>query len=659
MGTKNNSTKTTKPIEEKVDPKPKVFVSSDQKLKNLRAKGNPKMQLFPGKQAYAEGFGPESKLAKFLLTPASHKATGVVSLLLALSLVIPFGMLVFNKPATNETAIIKTTNTVKTSKIVVGSPVKWTTLVKRSDINSTNYLLKLPKSAENINITTTTPQEAENILSTPPKQQLSLEQRNKLAISNQPSQFFAASLLDSMSKYFLGSLDSVVELIVEPENEAVEVTEDAVVVDLTAEAVTPSDDGVVPAPAEPVVKSEPVAETPIETPVESNSEVSSSNIELPIDSNSELPATNSVQNDYIKVEYETPSPTITEQETDEGKIVTITDGQEDCEKLLETEDSLLSQATAGLLNGVKSFFEYFAKFFTANLEEAVSEVIQSVAETVAPLAEPEAVATESSVPESSAPAEESAPADEQNETSVVEDNLETTVEDISEEPVTETRVQTSTESPAQVVEESVETTQADETASPALAPIVDSARQAYEKCKQAQVPLVDVLAFTTIPEIYKVGEEDKIQIKWQNPDCEAIEDPQQAEACRDNGSISFQAYDTNNNNKLDYVEWTVPHLSTQIFEIIFISKAFHLDADKNILADIYDTVKTQDGEWVTINDGQYVRVTFEQILDDTKDNTIMQKQPTLIHQHKLKFILFIQMKMEISQTDHLLLHLKT
>ncbi len=29
-------------------------------------------------------------------------------------------------------------------------------------------------------------------------------------------------------------------------------------------------------------------------------------------------------------------------------------------------------------------------------------------------------------------------------------------------------------------------------------------------------PITDVLASTTIPEIYKVGEEDKIQIKWKN-----------------------------------------------------------------------------------------------------------------------------------------------
>jgi hypothetical protein len=120
-------------------------------------------------------------------------------------------------------------------------------------------------------------------------------------------------------------------------------------------------------------------------------------------------------------------------------------------------------------------------------------------------------------------------------------------------------------------------------------------------------PIVDVLASTTIPEIYQVGEEDKIKIKWKN-----------------NGDqqMSFNAYDTDENGYLDYVEWTIPHLSTQIFEIIFISKAFQLDSSLNIIADIYDTVSELDGDYATVSDGEYVRVTFEQILDYTKDNTV-------------------------------------
>jgi hypothetical protein len=122
--------------------------------------------------------------------------------------------------------------------------------------------------------------------------------------------------------------------------------------------------------------------------------------------------------------------------------------------------------------------------------------------------------------------------------------------------------------------------------------------------------LTDVLASTKIPKIFKVGEESKIHIKWKN---------------NGNQNVTFQAYDTDNDGYLDYVEWTVPHLSDQIFEIIFISKSFQLDQDQNIIADIYDTVATQDGNYATVPDGNYVRVTFYQILDNTKDITIYAK----------------------------------
>jgi parallel beta-helix repeat protein/surface protein len=132
--------------------------------------------------------------------------------------------------------------------------------------------------------------------------------------------------------------------------------------------------------------------------------------------------------------------------------------------------------------------------------------------------------------------------------------------------------------------------------------------------------ITNVLAFTNIPEIYKVGQESKIKIKWTN---------------NNDQNVTFKAYDLNGNGKLDYVEWTVPHLSTQTFEIIFISKAFQLDANKDILADIYDQTKTKDNNWASITDGQYVRATFQQILTDKKDITLfvrptVQGQPAYI-----------------------------
>ncbi len=92
-------------------------------------------------------------------------------------------------------------------------------------------------------------------------------------------------------------------------------------------------------------------------------------------------------------------------------------------------------------------------------------------------------------------------------------------------------------------------------------------------------PLVNVLASAKIPKIFKVGQEDKIQIKWKN---------------NGNQDVTFNAYDTDNDGYLDYVEWTVPHLSDQVFDIIFISKAFQLNNRQNITNDIYSQVQVQD-----------------------------------------------------------------
>jgi hypothetical protein len=116
-----------------------------------------------------------------------------------------------------------------------------------------------------------------------------------------------------------------------------------------------------------------------------------------------------------------------------------------------------------------------------------------------------------------------------------------------------------------------------------------------------------VIASTTIPKIFKVGDESKIRVRW-----------------RDNGDqdVSFRAYDTDHDGYIDRLEWTVPHLSDETYEIIFISKAFQLDSNQNVIADIYPQVEAKDGNWATINDGQYVRATFNQVLDDSKDITV-------------------------------------
>ena len=86
--------------------------------------------------------------------------------------------------------------------------------------------------------------------------------------------------------------------------------------------------------------------------------------------------------------------------------------------------------------------------------------------------------------------------------------------------------------------------------------------------------------------------------------------------------MEFHAYDLDNNGKLDYVEWTVPHLSEQVFEIIFASMAFRLDENTEIIEDIYDYIAAQDNNWAIMESGQYIRVTFEEMLSSSKDITL-------------------------------------
>jgi len=296
-----------------------------------------KLQLFPESPAFADGFGPAPKIIKFLKKPASNKTAGVVSLSIAASLVILLGIVAFPSffysPLPDQTALIAPTQTqtVKTSSIVAGGyPVQWTTLVKKSDINSNQYLLKLPKSAKNIKITTVTAKQAAATLKAKPtEQQLSLKQKEQLARANQPKSFFVASLFNSISKYFLSSVEdgvsSVVEQITQPE---IQPTPDAKLVDLSSEASSTSPEPTpstqdLPSISETTSPSDltPVAETPVVEPAPEEVPVVEPTPEEPA---TELTAETTTNTDeVVQVTFETPAPTITEQETNTGKTVTI------------------------------------------------------------------------------------------------------------------------------------------------------------------------------------------------------------------------------------------------------------------------------------------------------------------------------------------------
>ena len=83
---------------------------------------------------------------------------------------------------------------------------------------------------------------------------------------------------------------------------------------------------------------------------------------------------------------------------------------------------------------------------------------------------------------------------------------------------------------------------------------------------------------------------------------------------------------TESKEKVSYIEWIVPHLSNQTYELILISKAEHLDENKTFIEDVYEQVKERDGNFTNeIPAKHYIRVTFEKNLTNENDITIYAK----------------------------------
>jgi hypothetical protein len=115
----------------------------------------------------------------------------------------------------------------------------------------------------------------------------------------------------------------------------------------------------------------------------------------------------------------------------------------------------------------------------------------------------------------------------------------------------------------------------------------------------------NILAFTTIPETFNLKNPSKVKIYWleQNTYLE----PTKVE-------------DKDSNGIYDYVEWIVPSLSVQTFEIIIITNAEHLDSSREFVSDIYEEVNQTDNITYTIPEGEYARAYFEKNL--TKNNFV-------------------------------------
>jgi hypothetical protein len=88
--------------------------------------------------------------------------------------------------------------------------------------------------------------------------------------------------------------------------------------------------------------------------------------------------------------------------------------------------------------------------------------------------------------------------------------------------------------------------------------------------------------------------------------------------------VDFDSFDLDDDGLVDYIEWVVPHLSTQVYELIIeITSAEHLDENRSFVADIYEQVRDLDDVWSPeISDGEFVRVVFERELANVNDITI-------------------------------------
>jgi hypothetical protein len=118
----------------------------------------------------------------------------------------------------------------------------------------------------------------------------------------------------------------------------------------------------------------------------------------------------------------------------------------------------------------------------------------------------------------------------------------------------------------------------------------------------------NVLSFTDLPESLNVVTPSSVRIFW-----------------RENNTYinPTSVQDKNSNGIYDYIEWIAPELSQQTFDIIVITKAEHLDSEREFISDIYNEVKELDDIWSeTIPSQDYVRVVFEIPLTSNRDITI-------------------------------------
>ena len=489
----------------------------------------------------------------------------------------------------SENNIIKNIAIKQTSAIITeGKPVKWSIIVKRSDIKNNQYLVKLPKTADNIKIKNITRKEAKTILSKSIPQarvSLTMDKRRELVATSNRSPFLVTKIISKVKNFFLASLNDSIDQPVETAEvtEGVIETNDALLVDLSDQA-----------PAEQIIE-QPVEEVMIEeeqilSEPESEPEVSIIDELIP----------------DVTQEQEQPAEVISQEEVAEEIVEEIIeeilpqDDQVSDEQLFESEDSSESERPVEEVM-IEEVLEQ--QMEVVSPEEAIEEVAEEITsepiESTEPIIEEPTVETVSSS-ESSGGSQQEQQITEAEIIETTETTETTETQNSSSEEQEFVQIEFETPAP-QIIEK--------ETKKGKIVTVSDLSSDSAND-SLVQLNLTNVTAFTTIPEIFKVGQEKNIQVKWQN---------------NGNQDMPFSAHDLNQNGKLDYIEWTVPHLSEQTFEVIFISKAFYLDENKNIIEDIYEKVSFKDNNYATVTNGKYARITFESFFTNQNGITLYAK----------------------------------
>ncbi len=156
-------------------------------------------KIFLGKMAKKETtLFPESKCPLSFKNYYAYQ--GIVLFSITLLLFFTVSSFFIPKQKINPVSVIKTATTVHSPAIAgAKDAVQWTTIIKRSDIQSGDsapHLLQLPKQAKNIRIKTISKQQANAIIALNNQQntqtQLTLEDRQQLAkLSSQNQGIFA------------------------------------------------------------------------------------------------------------------------------------------------------------------------------------------------------------------------------------------------------------------------------------------------------------------------------------------------------------------------------------------------------------------------------------------------------------------------------------